>query len=112
MTSGRASRCKRDGCGAEIVFFRSPYTGNLRAFDARPLDGRDPGMDAFPVLGRTAYKFPVLVELIQVQRQGADVEAEREVRDMPWHALHNCTNSSTHTETHHRVEAEKETTHP
>ena len=106
MKHRRATHCNRDGCGAEIAFFRSPFTGNLRAFNARPVDGRNPGPGAYPVMGRSAYKFPVLVELIQVQRECTDVEAETEVRDMPWHTLHDCSSSSPHRDTH-----EKETTH-
>lgn len=110
MIHRRPTLCKRDECGAEIAFFRSPFTGNVRAFAARPLDGRDPGAGAYPVLGRTAYLFPVLVELIQVQRECSDVEAEAEVRDMPWHALHDCSTSSPRSTDHPTTE--KETTHP
>ena len=103
----RVARCRRDGCDAEIAFFRSPFTGNVRAFDARPVDGRDPRTTtAFPVMGRQAYKFPDLVELVQVQRQCTDVEAEAEVRDMPWHTLHDCATDSDTTTT------EEENTHP
>lgn len=107
MAGRAAARCRRDGCNAEIAFFRSPHTGNVRAFDATPLDGRSPTPDAFPVYSRTAYKFPVLVELIQVQRQCSDVEAEAEVRDMPWHTLHDCDGTDQSSTT-----TEKENTHP
>lgn len=99
----RTTRCKSEGCDQELAFYRSPFTGNLRAFDARPVDGRNPVPGSYPVLGRTAYKFPVLVELIQVQRECTDVEAESEVRDMPWHTIHDCSTSS-----HHRTDKENQ----
>lgn len=109
--SRNAKRCRRRDCNAEIVFFRSPFTGNLRAFVAAPRDGHDPG-GAFPVWGRTAYKFPVLVELIQVQRECSDVEAASEVRDMPWHSIHDCAGTPPASTTHPVDEPEKEATHP
>lgn len=98
----RPARCRGTDCGAPIVFFRSPYTGNTRAFDPTPVDGHDPGPGlAFPVMGQAAYKVPVLVELLQVQRQCSDAEAAEEVRDMPWHRIHQCTTPpTTEGETH------------
>lgn len=94
----RLARCRT--CKDPVAFFRSPYTGNVRTFDPNPVDGRDPlAVKAFPVLGRAAYKFSALVELIQVQRECSDAEAEDEVRDMPWHFLHDCTTGDTHRST-------------
>ncbi|SDC45232.1 hypothetical protein [Nocardioides lianchengensis] len=83
-------------CRRPVVFLRSPFTGNVRTFDPTPVDGHHPlAVNAFPVMGRTAYKVVDLVELIQVQRQCSDVEADAEVRDMPWHVPHECTTPST-----------------
>lgn len=112
MPNRAPARCRRTGCGAEIAFFRSPFTGNVRAFDAKPIDGRNPTPDAYPIYSRTAYKFAVLVELIQVQRQCSDVEAEAEVRDMPWHTIHDCTGLPPASTTDPDHEPEKEITHP
>ena len=88
------SRCRT--CREEIDFFRSPFTGNVRAFDIAPVDPTHPlaGVRAFPVLGRAAYKQADLVEVVQVQRGCSDVEAADEIRDMPWHLLHDCTTST------------------
>ncbi len=88
------ARCH--GCKVPVVFFRSPFTGNLRTFDPKPVDGHHAlAVKAFPVMGRTAYKFSPLVELIQIQRECSEPEAEDEVRDMPWHFIHDCTTDAT-----------------
>lgn len=90
MMPSRVARCRT--CHDPVVFFRSPFTGNVRTFDPKPVDGHhDLAVKAFPVLGRAAYKFAPLVELIQIQRECSDTEAEAEVRDMPWHFIHDCT---------------------
>lgn len=68
----------------------------MRTFDPKPVDGRHPSaVTAFPVMGRTAYKRTDLVDVIQLQRECSDVEAADEVRDMPWHFIHDCTTTST-----------------
>lgn len=85
------ARCNT--CTAHVVFFRSPFTGKVRTFDAKPVEPSHPlaGVKAFPVLGGTAaYKPADLVELLQVQRQTSDADAAAEVQDMPWHVIHEC----------------------
>jgi hypothetical protein len=75
------------------VFYRSPFTGNVRTFDPTPVEPSHPlaGVKAFPVLGGTAaYRPGDLVELLQVQREATETEAADEVRDMPWHLFHEC----------------------
>lgn len=90
---GRRGPVRCNGCGAHVVFFGSPFTGKRRTFDPTSVDDTHPlaGVKAFPVLGGTrAYKQADLVELLQVQRRCSDVEAADEVRDMPWHVVHEC----------------------
>lgn len=75
------------------MFLGSPFTGKRRTFDPTPVTDEHPlaGIKAFPVLGGTrAYKPAELVEHLMVQRQCSDVEAAAEVRDMPWHVVHEC----------------------
>lgn len=102
------ARCRT--CSAPIAFYRSPFTGKLRTFDPTPIDGHHPlAALGFPVMGRQAFKFADLVELIQVQRQCSTNAAEAEVRDMPWHRLHTHTADDGHPAGDH---PEKEHTHP
>ena len=90
---GKRGPAKCRGCHAPVVFFRSPFTPNLRTFDPTPVTGVHPlaGVKAFPVQGRAAYKPPHLAELLQVQRSCSDTDAAAEVQDMTWHLLHECT---------------------
>ena len=90
---GRRGPARCNTCKAPVVFYRSPFTGKVRTFEAKPVEPSHPlaGVKAFPVLGGTAaYKPAELVELLQVQRQCSDAEASNEVRDMPWHLIHDC----------------------
>lgn len=87
------ARCRESNCKAPVVFFRSPYTGRPRTFDPSPVDADHPlaGVRAFPVLGGSAaYKPAELVGVLQVQRECSTAEAEAEIRDMPWHLIHEC----------------------
>ena len=94
MATRAPARCRQ--CTRPVVFFRSPFTSKIRTFEPKPIDGRhDLAVTAFPVLGRSAYKFAVLVDLIQVQRECTADEAEAEVRDMPWHFPHDCDTPTT-----------------
>lgn len=91
---GRRGPARCNGCRAHVVFYRSPFTGKVRTFEAKPVEPSHPlaGVKAFPVLGGTAaYKPADLVEHLMVQRQCSEVEAADEVRDVPWHLLHECT---------------------
>lgn len=90
---GRRGPARCNGCGAHVVFFRSPFTGKTRTFEATPVEPSHPlaGVKAFPVLGGTAaYRPAHLAEMLQVQRMCSDAEAADEVRDMPWHLIHEC----------------------
>lgn len=85
------ARCK--DCRAHVVFYRSPFTGKVRTFEAKPVEPSHPlaGVKAFPVLGGTAaYRPAHLAEMLQVQRMCSDAEAADEVRDMPWYLIHDC----------------------
>lgn len=91
MSPRREPRCR--DCQQPIVFFRSPFTGNVRTFDPIPVEPSHPlaGVKAFPVLGGTAaYRPGHLAELLQVQRHCSDTEAADEVQDLPWHVIHDC----------------------
>lgn len=91
MTPRRGpARCRT--CDRPVVFFFSPFTAALRTFDPSPVEPSHPlaGVKAFPVLSRRAYKPAELVELLQVQRQCSDAEAADEMRDIPWHLIHEC----------------------
>ncbi|WP_181312492.1 hypothetical protein [Nocardioides campestrisoli] len=75
------------------MFFRSPFTSQVRTFDPKPVDSSHPlaGVTAFPVLGGTAaYRPAALADHLQVQRGCSLPEASAEVLDMPWHLLHEC----------------------
>lgn len=88
----RLPRCHT--CKERITFFGSPFTGNTRAFDPTPVDPRTyPGV-AYPVMSGRAYRFLDLVEVTQVRLELSSDEAEQQVRDMPWHVLHQCTERS------------------
>lgn len=90
---GRRGPARCNTCSAAVVFFRSPFTGKPRTFEAKPVEPSHPlaGVKAFPILGGTAaYKPADLVEHLQVQRQCSDLEAAAEVQDMPWHLIHEC----------------------
>lgn len=92
----KAPRCRV--CQQPVTFFRSPFTGNVRTFDPVPVDESHPlaGVKAFPVLGGTAaYRPGELTELLQVQREVTASEAADEVRDMPWHLIHECSTDTT-----------------
>lgn len=96
MSPRKAAKCRE--CQAPVEFFRSPFTGNVRTFDPTPVTESHPlaGVRAFPVLGGTAaYRPADLVELLMVQRHATETEVADEIRDMPWHLLHDCPPSST-----------------
>lgn len=83
------ARCRK--CRTPIAFFRSPFTDSPRAFELQPVDATHPlaGVKAFPVHnGVKAYRPHHLAELIQVRQHCSDEDAMAEVRDMPWHLLH------------------------
>jgi hypothetical protein len=85
-------RCR--DCRAPIAWYLSPFTGKVRKFDARPVDGRThTGAPAYPVEGRRAWKFTVLVDDLQVRRECSRDDAEAEAYDMPWHVAHDCPNN-------------------
>jgi hypothetical protein len=85
-----AARCR--SCKAPVVFFRSPFTGNVRAFNPKPIDMRTPLVEAaYPVLNRRAYKLHDVIEELVVVRRCSTAEAEEEARDLPWHTLHACS---------------------
>lgn len=92
MTSRRGpTRCRT--CRQPVVFFRSPFAGNPCPFEPTPVEPSHPlaGVKAFPVLGGThAYRPGDLTDLLQVQREVTQTEAADEVRDMPWHLIHEC----------------------
>ena len=88
-------RCR--DCDARITFLGSPFTGNKRAFDATPVDGRDQAGLGYPVLSGRAYVVRELAELLMVQRECTEVEALEEVRDMPHYRLHECAAGATTT---------------
>jgi hypothetical protein len=76
-----------------VAFFRSPFTGNVRTFDPKPVEPSHPlaGVKAFPVLGGThAYRPVDLVEVLQLRDEISESEAADEIRDMPWHLFHEC----------------------
>ena len=82
-------RCR--SCNLPVAFFRSPFTGNMRAFNPKPVDMRTPLVDAaYPVFGGQAYKLADVVDLLLVARRCSRAEAEDEARDLPWHTLHAC----------------------
>lgn len=90
---GRRGPARCNACSAPVVFFRSPFTGKTRTFEAKPVEPSHPlaGVKAFPVLGGSAaYRPAHLAEVLQVQRMCSDAEAAAEVQDMPWHLLHEC----------------------
>lgn len=94
--SRRPARCRT--CHRPVAFFRSPFTNQVRTFDPADVGPRHPlaGVRAFPVLGGTAaYKPADLTEVLMVQRHATATEAAEEVRDMPWHLLHQCPNTTT-----------------
>lgn len=74
------------------MFYRSPFTGNLRTWEAKPVEPSHPlaGVKAFPILSRTAYRPSDLADHLQVLRETTRAEAEQEVQDIPWHLLHEC----------------------
>lgn len=84
-------RCR--DCDAPVEFFLSPYTGRWRTFNPKPVNLRE-GLHerAYPVEGRRAWKYTELVEELMGRLGLAHAEAEAEVRDMPWHSLHDCPN--------------------
>lgn len=85
----KATKCRF--CQASIEFFFSPFTGKARKFEAKPVDPRThQGPPAFPVEGRRAWKPYELAVDLQARRECSAVEAESEVRDMPWHVFHEC----------------------
>lgn len=91
MSPRRQAKCR--SCGAPVVFYRSPFTANVRTFDQTPVTADHPlaGVKTFPVLGGTsAYRPAHLAEMLQVQRMCTDTEAADEVRDLPWFRLHEC----------------------
>lgn len=88
----KLARCRF--CQARVEFFASPFTGRVRKFDARPVDGRShTGAAAYPVMGKRAYKHAELASVLRVQRECSLEDAENEVYDMPWYVPHDCPNS-------------------
>ena len=84
------ARCR--SCDRPVIFLRSPFTSNVRTFDPTELDGRTTSNpNAYPVLGRAAYRVTELAALLQVQRGASLGAVEDEIRDLPWHQLHTCT---------------------
>ncbi len=92
MSSRRRGPARCRSCQHPVVFFRSPFTLNVRTFDPKPVTSGHPlaGVKAFPVLGRAAFKPADLADLFQQQRQTSLTEAEKEVADSPWFVLHEC----------------------
>lgn len=91
MSSRRQVPARCRNCKAPVVFFRSPFTSNVRAFNPKPVDMRTPLVDAaYPVLGRQAYKFADVVDELTALRRCSTAEAEEEAQDLPWHTLHAC----------------------
>lgn len=85
----KLTRCRF--CQAPVEFLRSPFTGDRRKFDARPIDGHHQlAVKGFPVMSGRAYKYADLVEIVQVLRETSGDAAEEEVRDMPWYVPHDC----------------------
>lgn len=85
------TRCRN--CKAPVAFFRSPFTGNVRAFNPKPVDMRTQQVEAaYPVWNLRAYKLRDLVEDLLVARRCSHAEAEEEAHDLPWHTLHACPN--------------------
>lgn len=71
----------------------SPFTGQWRAFDPTPVNGRThQAPDAFPSEGMRTYRYQVLVEELLLRRGCSRGEAEDEAYDMPWYVLHRCPN--------------------
>lgn len=81
-------------CGASVEFFRSPFTGQPRKFEAKPVDPRThQGRPAFPVENGRAWKPYELAADLRVRRECSVADAEAEVADMPWHVFHECPNA-------------------
>lgn len=78
-------------CAGRITFIRSPYTGDWRPFDPKPIDrATHQGAVPYPVENERAWKSRELIEDLMVRRRLSRDEAEREVNDMPWHVPHRC----------------------
>ena len=80
------------GCDAPVVFFRSPFTGNPRTFDPKPVEPSDPraGATAFPIFSGRAHRPGDLVDVLMPLRECTASEAEAEIQDLPWHLIHEC----------------------
>ena len=90
---GRRGPARCNTCKAPVVFYRSPFTGRPRTFEAKPVEPSHPlaGVKAFPVLGGThAYRPAAVMEVLQLQNQCSDAEAAAEVQDLPWFLIHEC----------------------
>lgn len=97
MTHRRTTTPRCINCGAPVEFLGSPFTPANRPFNPGDLNGRTTSVpDAYPVLGRRAWRFPALVEHLQWQRGCSQADAEDEARDMPWRQLHTCTPTTDH----------------
>lgn len=84
-------RCK--DCNAPVVFFRSPFTGGWRPFEAKPMSPGRQHAEAFPIENNVrAWLYRDLVEDLMVRRGIGRQEAEDEAHAMPWHVVHNCPN--------------------
>lgn len=81
-------RC--ESCRLPVVFFRSPFTGALRAFNPKPADMRQQLAGAHPVYAGRAWRLADLVEELMVVRRCSHEEAKEEALDVPWHTLHAC----------------------
>lgn len=77
-------------CRLPVVFFRSPFTGQLRTFNPKPVDMRQQLAGAYPVYAGRAWKLADLVEEPMVIRRCSHEEARAEATDLPWHTLHAC----------------------
>ena len=89
-------------CRAQVAFFRSPFTGQVRAFNPKPIDMRTPMVEAaYPVYGRSAYRLADVVDLLMAERLCTRAEAEEEARDLPWHTFHACADDWGRSDNHH-----------
>jgi hypothetical protein len=93
MTRGRRRGTPRcNDCKAPVIFFRSPFTGGWRPFEAKPISpGQMHTAAAYPIENNVrAWLYRDLVEDLMVRRGIGQLEAEDEAHAMPWHAVHNC----------------------
>jgi len=84
------ARCR--SCGAPVVFFRSPFTSNVRTFDPEVLEASHPltGVKVFPVLVKAAMRPGDLVALLRERHGLTQIQAETEAAAHPHYRLHDC----------------------